>query len=315
MPRRSVRHRPRHHGQREQHHQDLRRTAHRRDRAARPHPTTAQGKYYREMITESDEQMVDVSRRSRSPRPTCWCATCRSAPSRPRSSTPSAHRRRRRLRQRPAGLHRRHPEWAKKFEDAGVPIVGDDIKSQVGATITHRVLAKLFEDRGVTVDRTYQLNVGGNMDFMNMLERERLSPRRSRRPVGDLRSWSARCRPATCTSAVDYVAWLDDRKWAFIALEGRNFGDVPLSLGTSSRCGTPRTAPASSSTPSAPRRSPGPRYRWPDPVRVELLRHEVAAGAVHRRRGPRGCGLHRRHRRALIRRNGPLPHGRAVLRY
>ena len=70
------------------------------------------------------------------------------------------------------------PEWAKKFEDAGVPIVGDDIKSQVGATITHRVLAKLFEDRGVTVDRTYQLNVGGNMDFMNMLERERLESKK-----------------------------------------------------------------------------------------------------------------------------------------
>lgn len=70
------------------------------------------------------------------------------------------------------------PVWAKKFEDAGVPIVGDDIKSQVGATITHRVMAKLFEDRGVTLDRTYQLNVGGNMDFKNMLERERLSPRR-----------------------------------------------------------------------------------------------------------------------------------------
>lgn len=74
------------------------------------------------------------------------------------------------------------PVWAKKFADAGVPIVGDDIKSQVGATITHRVMAKLFEDRGVTLDRTYQLNVGGNMDFKNMLERERLSPRRSPRP-------------------------------------------------------------------------------------------------------------------------------------
>lgn len=74
------------------------------------------------------------------------------------------------------------PEWAKKFTDAGVPIVGDDIKSQVGATITHRVMAKLFEDRGVTLDRTYQLNVGGNMDFKNMLERERWSPRRCPRP-------------------------------------------------------------------------------------------------------------------------------------
>lgn len=92
------------------------------------------------------------------------------------------------------------PVWAKKFADAGVPIVGDDIKSQVGATITHRVLAKLFEDRGVQLDRTMQLNVGGNMDFLNMLERERLSPRRSRRPRQSRRTCSASSRPRTCTS-------------------------------------------------------------------------------------------------------------------
>jgi len=123
------------------------------------------------------------------------------------------------------------PEWAQKFTDAGVPIVGDDIKSQVGATITHRVLAKLFEDRGVTVDRTYQLNVGGNMDFMNMLERERLESKKISKTqsvtsqlVNGIDARNVHIGPS------DYVAWLDDRKWAFVRLEGRNFGDVPLSL-------------------------------------------------------------------------------------
>ncbi len=123
------------------------------------------------------------------------------------------------------------PEWAKKFEDAGVPIVGDDIKSQVGATITHRVLTKLFEDRGVTVDRTYQLNVGGNMDFKNMLERERLESKKISKTQSvtsqmsrDIGARNVHIGPS------DYVEWLDDRKWAFIRLEGRNFGDVPLSL-------------------------------------------------------------------------------------
>jgi len=124
------------------------------------------------------------------------------------------------------------PEWAKKFEDAGVPIVGDDIKSQVGATITHRVLTKLFEDRGVEVQRTYQLNVGGNMDFKNMLERERLESKKisktqsvtSQVPDRDMGERNVHIGPS------DYVAWLDDRKWAFVRLEGKTFGDVPLNL-------------------------------------------------------------------------------------
>jgi myo-inositol-1-phosphate synthase len=123
------------------------------------------------------------------------------------------------------------PEWAKKFEDAGVPIVGDDIKSQVGATITHRVMAKLFEDRGVVLDRTYQLNVGGNMDFKNMLERERLESKKVSKTqavtsnIGhDLGARNVHIGPS------DYVQWLDDRKWAYVRLEGRAFGDVPLNL-------------------------------------------------------------------------------------
>jgi myo-inositol-1-phosphate synthase len=145
----------------------------------RGHTYDGLGKYYREMITESDDEPVDVVaalKRVQGRRPGVLPA--RRLRAGREVLRPVRDRRRRRLRQRPAGLHRRHPEWAKKFEDAGVPIVGDDIKSQVGATITHRVLAKLFEDRGVTVDRTYQLNVGGNMDFMNMLERERLESKK-----------------------------------------------------------------------------------------------------------------------------------------
>ncbi|MBM9468931.1 inositol-3-phosphate synthase [Nakamurella leprariae] len=123
------------------------------------------------------------------------------------------------------------PEWAEKFRAAGLPIVGDDIKSQVGATITHRVLAKLFEDRGVVLDRTMQLNVGGNMDFMNMLERERLESKKISKTQAvtsqvrhDLGKDNVHIGPS------DYVAWLDDRKWAYVRLEGRAFGDVPLNL-------------------------------------------------------------------------------------
>jgi myo-inositol-1-phosphate synthase len=123
------------------------------------------------------------------------------------------------------------PVWAKKFSDAGLPIVGDDIKSQVGATITHRVLSKLFEDRGVVVDRTYQLNFGGNMDFMNMLERDRLESKKISKTQSvtsqiprELEKRNVHVGPS------DHVPWLDDRKWAYVRLEGRAFGDVPLSL-------------------------------------------------------------------------------------
>ena len=123
------------------------------------------------------------------------------------------------------------PEWAKKFEDAGVPIIGDDIKSQLGATITHRVLAKLFEDRGVVLDRTYQLNVGGNMDFKNMLERDRLESKKISKTQAvtsnishDLGARNVHIGPS------DYVQWLDDRKWAYVRLEGRAFGNVPINM-------------------------------------------------------------------------------------
>jgi myo-inositol-1-phosphate synthase len=123
------------------------------------------------------------------------------------------------------------PVWAKKFTDAGVPIVGDDIKSQVGATITHRVLAKLFEDRGVELERTYQLNFGGNMDFLNMLERERLESKK----ISKTQSVTSQIPREIAKADVhigpsDHVPWLTDRKWAYVRLEGRAFGDVPLNL-------------------------------------------------------------------------------------
>jgi myo-inositol-1-phosphate synthase len=121
------------------------------------------------------------------------------------------------------------PVWAKKFSDANLPIVGDDIKSQVGATILHRNLARLFEDRGVVIERTYQLNVGGNMDFMNMLERERLESKK----ISKTQSVTSQIDNGIAEGDVhigpsDHVPWLTDRKWAYIRIEGKSFGDVPL---------------------------------------------------------------------------------------
>jgi myo-inositol-1-phosphate synthase len=121
------------------------------------------------------------------------------------------------------------PEWARKFREAGVPIVGDDIKSQVGATILHRNLARLFEDRGVVIEHTYQLNVGGNMDFMNMLERERLESKK----ISKTQSVTSQIDNGIAERDVhigpsDHVPWLTDRKWAYIRVEGKAFGDVPL---------------------------------------------------------------------------------------
>jgi myo-inositol-1-phosphate synthase len=130
----------------------------------------------------------------------------------------------------PVFIAREH-RWQKIFERRGVPLVGDDIKSQVGATILHRVLAKLFVDRGVRIDRTYQLNFGGNTDFLNMLERERLESKKISKtsaveslipyPLG---------QENIHVGPSDYVPWLQDRKWAYIRIEGRNFGDSPISV-------------------------------------------------------------------------------------
>lgn len=123
------------------------------------------------------------------------------------------------------------PAWSRRFRDAGLPIVGDDVKSQVGSTIVHRQLARLFEDRGLTLDRTYQLNVGGNMDFMNMLERERLESKRISKTRAvtsqldhELDEHNVHIGPS------DHVPWLTDRKWAYLRLEGSGFGGVPLNV-------------------------------------------------------------------------------------
>ncbi len=125
----------------------------------------------------------------------------------------------------------REPYWQGRFEEAGVPIIGDDIKSQVGATITHRVLTSLYRERGVKLEKTMQLNVGGNSDFLNMLERERLESKKISKTNAvtsmldyDMGAENVHVGPS------DYVPWLTDRKWAYIRMEGRTFGDVPLNI-------------------------------------------------------------------------------------
>jgi myo-inositol-1-phosphate synthase len=125
----------------------------------------------------------------------------------------------------------REPYWQRRFEEKGLPIIGDDIKSQVGATITHRVLTSLFRERGVRLDKTMQLNVGGNSDFLNMLERERLESKKISKTNAvtsmldyDLGDKNVHVGPS------DYVPWLTDRKWAYIRMEGSSFGDVPLNI-------------------------------------------------------------------------------------
>ena len=190
------------------------------------------GKYYMETITESDDEPVDVAqvlRETKADVLVCYL---------PVGSEDAARFYAQAAIDAGVGFVNALPvfiagtkEWADKFTAAGVPIIGDDIKSQVGATITHRVLAKLFEDRGVILDRTMQLNVGGNMDFMNMLERERLESKKISKTQAvtsqlshDLGKGNVHIGPS------DYVSWLDDRKWAYVRLEGRAFGDVPLNL-------------------------------------------------------------------------------------
>jgi myo-inositol-1-phosphate synthase len=190
------------------------------------------GKYYRETIDESAEEPVDVAaalREAKADVVVCYL---------PVGSDAAAKHYAQAAIDAGVAFVNALPvfiagtkEWADKFTAAGVPIVGDDIKSQIGATITHRVMAKLFEDRGVILDRTYQLNVGGNMDFKNMLERDRLESKKisktqavTSNTSADLGTRNVHIGPS------DYVAWLDDRKWAFVRLEGRNFGDAPVSL-------------------------------------------------------------------------------------
>ncbi len=198
----------------------------------RGHTLDGLGKYYRETITESDDEPVDVVqvlRETKADVLVCYL---------PVGSEVAAKFYAQCAIDAGVGFVNAlpvfiagTPEWAKKFEDAGVPIVGDDIKSQVGATITHRVLAKLFEDRGVILDRTYQLNVGGNMDFKNMLERDRLESKKISKTQAVTSNMENKLSARNVhIGPSDYVQWLDDRKWAYVRLEGRNFGDVPLNL-------------------------------------------------------------------------------------
>ena len=126
----------------------------------------------------------------------------------------------------------REPYWQGRFKRAGLPVIGDDIKSQVGATITHRVLTRLFEDRGVRIDRTYQLNFGGNTDFLNMLERSRLQSKKESKTNAVTSQLSTHQLDARNihVGPSDYIEWLDDRKWCYIRMEGTTFGDVPLNM-------------------------------------------------------------------------------------
>jgi myo-inositol-1-phosphate synthase len=198
----------------------------------RGHTYDGLGKYYRQVVEESDEEPVDVVaalRESAADVLVCYLPVG--------SETATRYYAQCAIDAGVAFVNAlpvfiaSTPEWAAKFTDAGVPIVGDDIKSQVGATITHRVLATLFADRGVELDRTMQLNVGGNMDFMNMLERDRLESKKiSKTQAVTSQLTHDIGRDNVHIGPSDYVPWLDDRKWAYVRLEGRAFGDVPLNL-------------------------------------------------------------------------------------
>jgi myo-inositol-1-phosphate synthase len=189
------------------------------------------GRYYREMVRESDDEPVDVAAALREARADIVVAYL------PVGSEEADKFYAQAAIDAGCGFVNAlpvfiasDPEWAAKFSAAGLPIVGDDIKSQVGATIIHRSLAKLFEDRGVELLRTYQLNFGGNMDFMNMLERERLMSKKISKTQSVTSQIPHEMEKGTVhIGPSDHVPWLDDRKWAYIRLEGRAFGDVPLS--------------------------------------------------------------------------------------
>ena len=198
----------------------------------RGHTLDGLGEYYRQIIEESDEEPVDIVRVLRETRADVLVSYLPVG-----SEEADRFYAQCALDARVAFVNAlpvfiaSDPEWAAKFTEAGVPIVGDDIKSQVGATITHRVLATLFEDRGVQLERTYQLNFGGNMDFMNMLERTRLESKKISKTQSvtsqmshDIGKRNVHIGPS------DHVPWLDDRKWAYVRLEGRAFGDVPLNM-------------------------------------------------------------------------------------
>jgi myo-inositol-1-phosphate synthase len=190
------------------------------------------GRFYRETIQESDQQPVDVAAALREVRADVVVSYL------PVGSEDATRHYAQAALAAGTGFVNCVPafiasdrEWATRFADAGLPIVGDDIKSQLGATIVHRVLARLFEDRGVRLDHTSQLNFGGNMDFMNMLERERLKSKK----ISKTQAVTSQLRDGIGADDIhigpsDHVPWLKDRKWAHIRLEGQEFGDVPVSV-------------------------------------------------------------------------------------
>ncbi|MCU1558594.1 MAG: inositol-3-phosphate synthase [Microbacteriaceae bacterium] len=190
------------------------------------------GEYYREAITESDAPAVDVAKALRDSGAEvliCYLPVG--------SEDGAKHYAQAALDAGVAFVNAlpvfiaSDPVWARKFTDAGIPIVGDDIKSQLGATITHRVLARLFEERGLVLDRTYQLNVGGNMDFKNMLERRRLESKKISKTQSVTSNLDATLPDRDVhIGPSDHIPWLDDRKLAFVRLEGHGFGNAPTSL-------------------------------------------------------------------------------------
>jgi myo-inositol-1-phosphate synthase len=198
----------------------------------RGHTYDGLGKYYREVVTESTAPPVDVARILRESQADVLINYL------PVGSEQAARFYAEQALEAGVAFINCMPvflatneEWAARFKHHGLPIIGDDIKSQVGATISHRVLSRLFEERGVIIDRTYQLNFGGNMDFMNMLERERLTSKK----ISKTQSVTSQITSGIDASDIhigpsDHVPWLNDRKWAYIRIEGREFGDVPISM-------------------------------------------------------------------------------------
>ncbi len=190
------------------------------------------GEYYRELVTESDMPVVDVAQALRDAQVDVFVCYVPVG-----SELAAKHYAQAALDAGVAFVNAlpvfiaSDPEWAAKFTAAGVPIIGDDVKSQFGATITHRVLARLFEERGLVLDRTYQLNVGGNMDFKNMLERERLESKKISKTRAVTSNLDAAIDPHNVhIGPSDHIPWLDDRKLAFVRLEGHGFGNAPTSL-------------------------------------------------------------------------------------
>jgi myo-inositol-1-phosphate synthase len=199
---------------------------------ARGHTYDGLGHYYRQVVTESEMPPVDVARVLRDTKTDVLVNYL------PVGSEQAARFYAEQALEAGVALINCMPvfiatneDWAQRFTKHGIPIIGDDIKSQLGATISHRVLSKLFEDRGVIIDHTYQLNFGGNMDFMNMLERERLQSKK----ISKTQSVTSQISSGIDADDIhigpsDHVPWLKDRKWAYIRMEGREFGDVPISM-------------------------------------------------------------------------------------